>query len=307
MVEYYQKVTPNEPLTRLRSARSEHVWVHSNGVQDLLELVDRYDLNRNITLDVRDEREMARVEANGDSVYVFFRKLTKERDGHASSGPVLAVLHPDVFLTLSPHTNFSPQHLDGALLPSTDNQGALLLALLLHTVTEYEHRVHDAAGKIEHIRNRLRTHEVSDEDFVLFVAIDDNLNHYHQNLEGFLSVLRRLRESKRKLFTDTDLESLDDIILYVEQVMAAIGSYAKSVSSIQNAYSTIANNRLNHRMKALTVFTVLLTLPNVVYGMFGMNVALPFQKETWAYGGIVSGTALIIVVIYAVAKRLRLF
>lgn len=307
MVEYYQKITPNESLTQLRSARSEHVWVHTNAPQDLLEVIEQYDLDRNIVQDVRDEREMARVEASGDSLYVFFRKLTKEREGHAASGPVLAVLQPDVFLTFSPHTNFSPQHFNATTLPTTGKQGTLLLAILLHTVIEYEHRVHDTGSKIQRVRDRLRTHEVNDEDFVTFVAIDDSLNHYHQNLDGLLLVLRRLGESKRKLFTSQDHESLDDIILHIEQITAAITSYAKSVSSIQSAYSTIANNRLNHRMKALTVFTVLLTLPNVVYGMFGMNVALPFQKEPWAYAAIVAGTALIIGTIYIVAKRLRLF
>ena len=119
--------------------------------------------------------------------------------------------------------------------------------------------------------------------------------------------MRRLRENQQVGFTAHDIEVIDDISLHIEQLVVAIKSASQTVSSIQNAYSTIANNRLNHRMKALTVFTVLLTLPNVFYGMFGMNVSLPYQEEPWAYTAIVGLTGVLIVVIYAIAKRLRLF
>ena len=60
-------------------------------------------------------------------------------------------------------------------------------------------------------------------------------------------------------------------------------------------------------MKTLTVLTVLIALPNVFYGMYGMNVPLPFEKEPWAYGAIVLFTVLLIFLVYSLAKRFRVF
>jgi len=77
--------------------------------------------------------------------------------------------------------------------------------------------------------------------------------------------------------------------------------------SIRNAYSTIADNSLNIRIKKLTVLTVLITLPNVFFGMYGMNVLLPFQDSPWAYGVIVGFTGILILLVYVLAKRFRLF
>ena len=76
---------------------------------------------------------------------------------------------------------------------------------------------------------------------------------------------------------------------------------------LRNAYSTIANNTLNHRMKTLAVLTVLITLPNVIYGMYGMNVALPFAEQPWAYMAIVVFTILIILIAYLLVRRLKVF
>jgi magnesium transporter len=60
-------------------------------------------------------------------------------------------------------------------------------------------------------------------------------------------------------------------------------------------------------MKALTAITILLAIPNVFYGMYGMNITLPFQGEPWAYPVITSFTVLLILLVMFVAKRLRLF
>jgi magnesium transporter len=60
-------------------------------------------------------------------------------------------------------------------------------------------------------------------------------------------------------------------------------------------------------MKTLTVFTVLIALPNVFYGMYGMNVNLPFKDAPWAFSAVVGFTIFLLLVVYLTAKRLRIF
>ena len=79
-----------------------------------------------------------------------------------------------------------------------------------------------------------------------------------------------------------------------------------AINSIRNAYTTISNNQLNRRMKSLTLLTLLVALPNVFYGMFGMNVALPFADEPWAYAVITGFTLLIVSLAYLIMRRLRI-
>lgn len=307
MVEYYKKHTSAESLARLSGAQYQDVWVHTNAVHDLADITEAFQLDPNIIHDVRDQRELARVETNATGSYIFLRSIDKEHDGHAVTSPVLAIIKPHVFITIAPHGTFTPAKMQTPLSGTTSQRSEMLLATILEIIGQYEKKIHEIGEKVITIRNRLKTHEVNNDDFVMFVSIEDNLNQYRQNLDGMLAVMRRLSENRAGVFSAAGVETVEDIILHIGQLMVAIKSHTYTVGSIQNAYSTIANNRLNHRMKALTFFTVLLALPNVFYGMYGMNVALPFQNEPWAYFAVVGFTGFLIIVIYTVAKRLRLF
>jgi Mg2+ and Co2+ transporter CorA len=60
-------------------------------------------------------------------------------------------------------------------------------------------------------------------------------------------------------------------------------------------------------MKTLTVLTILIALPNVFYGMYGMNVSLPFADQPWAYAVVVLFTFVLIIAVYLLARRFRIF
>jgi magnesium transporter len=84
-----------------------------------------------------------------------------------------------------------------------------------------------------------------------------------------------------------------------------VESHFHAINSIRNAYTTISNNTLNQRMKTLTLLTLLVALPNVFYGMFGMNVDLPFAQEPWAYAAITSFTVILVALAFIVVRRMR--
>jgi magnesium transporter len=124
------------------------------------------------------------------------------------------------------------------------------------------------------------------------------------NLNSMLVVAERLKET---LQHSQDTEAIEDILLYIRQLIVAIQSHNQSITSIRNAYGTIANNVLNQRMKTLTVLTVLITLPNVLFGMYGMNVALPFQNQPWVYSAITTFSVIVIILVFVIARRRGIF
>ena len=211
------------------------------------------------------------------------------------------------FMTISVHADFSPLSTDVFLTTSTDRPSNLLPAVIASGLVEYERRIRELADKITTARKRLSRYEVENADFVEFVAIEDSLNEYRSSLEGIANVVMQLQENRRKLFRVRDLEQFSDISQHIRQLLVAIHSNTQTITSIQNAYSTIANNVLNQRMKLLTTITILLAIPNVFYGMYGMNIALPLQDEVWAYPAITGFTLLLILLVFVLARRYRLF
>uniref|UniRef100_UPI0023B8DD1A CorA family divalent cation transporter n=1 Tax=Escherichia coli TaxID=562 RepID=UPI0023B8DD1A len=57
---------------------------------------------------------------------------------------------------------------------------------------------------------------------------------------------------------------------------------------------------MNTSMKTLTLYTVLLTLPTLVFSFFGMNVPLPIDDHSYISWISVVGISLILVVIVSI-------
>ena len=57
---------------------------------------------------------------------------------------------------------------------------------------------------------------------------------------------------------------------------------------------------MNTIMKTLTLFTVLLTLPTLVFSFLGMNVPLPIDDHSYVSWVIVVGISLILVAIVSI-------
>jgi magnesium transporter len=285
--------------------------VHASSVTDneLNVLIERYGLLRNTVRDVRDTQELPRVEY-GDKghLYMFLRVPRSTRRGDIVANPLLVVVRDKIFLTIGSNDIFQP---DSIISEGRANTATTPLYLALLTfaavITEYESHIHQITRIVRDVSHRLRTHDVTNSDFVRFVTIEDNLNECGTNLDGMLALARHLRENRRQLFTVNDEEMVDDILLHIQQLLVAVSSQRQSITSIRDAYSTIANNALNQRMKTLTVLTILIALPNVFYGMYGMNVSLPFADQPWAYAVVVLFTFVLIIAVYLLARRFRIF
>jgi magnesium transporter len=275
------------------------MWVDGNNLTDdeLDHIVTKYRLTQNIVYDVRDRHELSRVEVSDGDMYVFLRAPWLAKSGHIASTPLLAVVGNGHFLTLGKRDTVSPEAVADITLPtSTHETGNLLLGVIATCVSSYQELLRHTERSITDTGARLKTREVTNRDFVHFVVVEGNLMTYRMNLDGILGVVHRLKTLEGFGLPD-NREALDDIALQIQQLLVAVESYGGKVESIRNAYSTIANNTLNQRMKILTVLTVLIALPNVFYGMYGMNVALPFQKEPWAYAGVVGFTVLLTLIV----------
>ncbi len=310
MVAYYAKRSQGEDFETLRDPIKKGMWVDAaNATKDeTKQLAEQYELNDNILLDVHDISELPRVEYSGDTAYIFMRLPKLGKSSRVITAPLLCVVSPHLLFTIAAEETLPPESIGMNSLPiTTDQPQTLALGILASCVARYEELIQHTATSIHTTASRLRSHEITNGDFIHFVTVEANLSDDKMNLNGTLAVAQRLRENARSIFSDKDLEALDDIILHIQQLLVSIERHTNSVESIRNAYGTVANNTLNKRMKTLTVFTVMITLPNVFFGMYGMNVVLPYMHNTWAFPAIVASSLVIVLILYIVAKRLRVF
>lgn len=307
MLQFYAKKSFNEDPQLIAEAPMDRAWVYGQDVteDDLHRVTELYSLDSGILKDVRDKNELPRAEYSQGHLYVFIRAPHKTSHGNIVTVPFLAVLKGSLLITLSSKEYVQPKELFEQTKVDMKSTKHVFLQLTSHVIGQYEHFIHATGAYILNTEQRLRTHEVDNKDFINFVTVEHDLNEYHTNLTALQALLTRLRDNRHAIFGDKDCEFIEDMVLHVSQLLVATNSHKNTIDSIRNAYTTISNNTLNQRMKKLTLLTLLVALPNVFFGMFGMNVLLPFVDQPWAFAAIISFSVAIVLIVTLFIRRIR--
>lgn len=309
MIKYYYKNLRSKQVSELEDYQpGSWVCVQKPTEDEISYLVKRFKLDAGHLEDAMDEDEMPRLEKEGDKSYIFMRYAYTTDDLELTTAPLLFIVGPDILITIALRDLPRLQRfMNGKVEFATTQRTKLVLQILNQIVDEYEAFINNISRQTKVIRSRLRGHEISNQDFVDFVLIEDELNEFLSALQPTTAILRRLLLGKHIQLYEEDQDLVEDLLLNNEQSIESCNSNIKTIINIREAYSTINSNNLNRSMKVLTAFTVLITLPNVVYGMYGMNIALPFQEEPWAYWFVLPLSVGVSMLVWMVARKRRIF
>lgn len=294
MIKHYYKSLRTQQMQELAEPkRGSWIYVEAPSHKELEQLAETYNLELGHLEDALDEEEMPRLEKEGDHSYIFVRFAYRNIDGVVATAPLLFVFAGEVLITISlVRMPILDRFLAGRVEFATTQRAKLLLQALHLIVDQYDSFINSTSKQIKLIRSRLRGHEIRNQDFIDFVTIEDELNEFLSALQPTNATLRRLLLGRHVPLFEEDQDIIEDLLLNNEQSIEACSSNIKSIINIRAAYSSISSNNLNRTIKILTAATVLLAVPNVFFGMFGMNVTLPFQEEPWAYELVVGLTLL---------------
>jgi magnesium transporter len=309
MIKYYYKSLRSQQVQELDEyKRGAWVYVETPTEDEVEQLITKFKLDPGHIRDALDEDEMPRLEKEGEQSYIFVRYASKNAEAELVTVPLLFVFSNDIVITISlVHLPALDTFLGGKIEFATTQRAKLVLQILHEIVEQYDVFINGTSKQIKLIRSRLRGHEISNQDFVDFVLIEDELNEFLAALMPTNATLRRLLRGRYIPLFEEDQDIIEDLLLNNEQSIEACSSNIKSIVNIREAYSSISSNNLNRTMKILTGATVLITLPNVLFGMYGMNLGLPFQHQTWAYPLVMSFGIVVTLLAFMIGRSKRIF
>lgn len=308
MIKYFYKSLRSQEVQELSEyKRGCWVYVEAPNPDETELLINKFKLDPGHIEDALDEDEMPRLEKEGDQSYIFVRYAYKNAEAELVTVPLLFVFGEDIVITISlVHLPCLDSFLGGKIDFATTQRAKLVLQLLHEIVEQYDNFINSTSKQIKLIRSRLRGHEISNQDFIDFVVIEDELNEFLAALMPTNATLRRLLRGRYIPLFAEDQDLIEDLLLNNEQSIEACNSNIKSIVNIREAYSSISSNNLNRTMKRLTVATIVIALPNMFFGMYGMNIGLPWHDASWAFSVmmVVAFGSTLAVFAYARARRL---
>ena len=125
---------------------------------------------------------------------------------------------------------------------------------------------------------------LKNEELIQLLGLSKSLVYFSASLKGNeVTMEKMLRGRILKLYED-DRDLLEDALIEIRQAIEMAGIYSSILAGTMGAYASVVSNNLNIIMKVLTVITIIMTIPNIIFGFYGMNITgndLPFAYWWW--------------------------
>jgi len=181
---------------------------------------------------------------------------------------------------------------------STKKKMRFVYQLLFRSAMIYQANLRLIDKKRVEIEERIDGN-TSDTDLIELHELESTLVYFATSLRANSIVLERLRRYKRLEQYPEDMELLEDVMVEYQQAIEMTTIYRDVIDGTRELLSSVIDSKLNNVMKYLTSITIVMAIPTIISGIYGMNVAgewMPFA--TTAYGfEIIVGIILVICVI----------
>ena len=125
---------------------------------------------------------------------------------------------------------------------------------------------------------------LKNEELIQLLGLSKSLVYFSASLKGNeVTMEKMLRGRILKLYED-DRDLLEDALIEIRQAIEMAGIYSSILAGTMDAYASVVSNNLNIILKVLTVITIIMTIPNIIFGFYGMNITgndLPFAYWWW--------------------------
>lgn len=145
-----------------------------------------------------------------------------------------------------------------------------------------------------------------DKDLIQLHELESNLVYFATSLRANGIVLNKLVSSGRIERYSEDLELLNDAIIENKQAIEMTSIYHDILNGTRELFASIIDNNLNTVMKFMTSITLIMSIPTIISGFYGMNVdetGMPFATSHNAFSYIAIMTIILCILVGRVLKK----
>jgi len=256
--------------------------------QEFSNLSEALDIPLDFLTDSLDIDERARFEEEDNVKLIVIKTPTEnnsfnESDAYYITIPICIILTHNQIVTVNSFENgaikkflntFQNRH------PDKKNMMVLkVIEKITQTYLEYLKEINQRRNLMEqklYASNR-------NEELLELMRIQKSMVYFVTALRSNEMLLLKLIRTNFLGLTDEEKEFLDDLAVDMSQALEMANIYTNILSSTLDAFASIINNNMNNVLKRLTSITIILSLPALVTGIYGMNVPIPGSGSHYAF------------------------
>ena len=260
-----------------------------------------------------DDEESSRMSLEDDYTLILVDIPTAEvrNNRHTyTTIPLGIIVREDVIITVcSEETAVLRTFIDQRVREfSTKKQMRFTYQILYNACMVYQSLLRTIDRKRTEIEERI-DQDTEDVDLVDLHELESNLVYFATSLRANGVVLDRLTRYGRLKLYEEDQELLEDVIIENRQAIEMTQIYRDIINGTRELLSTVINNRLNNAMKYLAAITIVMSIPTIVSGLWGMNVSgkwMPFSDTPHGFLVICLATLVISIIAMWILHRRKM-
>ena len=192
---------------------------------------------------------------------------------------------------------------------STKKQMRFTYQILYNGCMVYQSLLRSIDRKRTEIEERI-DQNTEDVDLVDLHELESNLVYFATSLRANAVVLDRLTRYGRLRLYEEDQELLEDVIIENKQAIEMTQIYRDIMNGTRELMSSVINNRLNNAMKLLASITIVMSIPTVISGLYGMNVngvGMPLSASPYGFGIICLITLVLCIIVIFILNKKKMF
>ena len=175
---------------------------------------------------------------------------------------------------------------------NTDMKTRFLLLLLLKIAQRfliYLRQIDRVSSRTEK-----RLHQsMRNQELIQMLGLEKSLVYFSTSLKTDEVTLNKIMRGKLIKLYEEDQDLLEDVLIEIHQAIEMCNIYSNILSGTMDAFASVISNNLNIVMKVLTVITIVMAIPNIIFSFYGMNVN-GFDGTMWWIPALIAIVACII-------------
>lgn len=258
-----------------------------------------------------DEEETSRIDSEGDNTLIIVDTPSMERDETGvvySTIPMGIIVTKKHIITVCLKETSVVRDLQDGLVKGlrTEMRTRFILNILLLVAKRYLQYLKQIDKTYNYMERQLYKSQ-RNKELIQLLDLEKSLVYFNTSLKANEVTLEKILRGKIVTLYEEDHDLLEDVLIEVRQAIEMAQIYSDIISGMMDAFASVISNNLNVIMKVLTSITILMTVPNIVFGFYGMNITgagLPLAQFFW-FPLVLS--IVIILVLAVILKKKDLF
>ena len=291
--------------------RNFWINVQQNDVLAVKNLKEEYGISDEMLTYSLDKNERARVEYDSfDEALLLVSNVPHQQkvDNHYETSPIAFILKEDGLITFTtPNTEYVIRLIRSLLERMPDMSVYSLLFRTLFLISDsFFPLIEEVNSERQRLNLKLRE-KTTNKNLLQLSDLEIGLVYLVTGTKQNVVLLEQIKALAiyRKL-SEKEKEELDDALIEARQAVEMTNLASQILDQLSGTYNNLLNNNLNDTMKFLTVWSLILTVPTIVTGFFGMNLQLPFTHSVFGWEiALIISLVLSIWMLIALWRRIR--